>query len=169
MTIEDDGSPSESVRPVDLGPLSDHVGFLLGQAQKEVFRSFVDAFRDLDIKPHQYGMMTVIERNPGIKPSQIGEALDLLRANVGPAIRVLEKRGLIRRRKDARDGRAYGVELTQQGRNMLGIMRDVHDEHERHVRLALESEEIPALLRQLRSIATRLEEDRRRRSPQKET
>lgn len=154
---------------VDLGPLSDHVGFLLGQAQKAVFRSFVDAFRHLDIKPHQYGMMTVIERNPGIKPSQIGEALDLLRANVGPAIRVLEKRGLIRRRRDARDGRAYGVELTERGHAMLEIMRDVHDEHERRVRLALDGAEIPVLVRQLRSIAARLEADRLSRSPQKET
>lgn len=154
-----DKMPSlENAQDVDLGPLTGHVGFLLRQAQKAVFRSFIERFRDLDIKPHQYGMMTVIERNPGIKPSQIGEALDIQRANVGPALRVLEARVFIQRRKDRRDRRAYGVELTEDGRAILKIMRKVHAEHERDIRQALDKAGVPVLLEQLQSIVDRLDE-----------
>src|ERR1700675_4312052 len=56
---------------VDLGPLPDLIGFMLRRAQIAVFHEVFRLFSQVDIRPAQFSVLTVIERNPGLTQSQV--------------------------------------------------------------------------------------------------
>ena len=56
---------------IDLGPLPELIGYVLRRAQLVVFQDFFGAFAPFDIRPAQFSVLTVIERNPGLTQSQV--------------------------------------------------------------------------------------------------
>jgi DNA-binding MarR family transcriptional regulator len=71
---------------------------VLRRAQLAVFQDFFMAFAPFDIRPAQYSVLTVIERNPGLTQSQVAEALGIKRTNFVGMLDALEARGLTERR-----------------------------------------------------------------------
>ena len=89
-----------AARPdIDLGPLPELIGYVLRRAQLVVFQDFFAAFAPFDIRPAQFSVLTVIERNPGLTQSQVAEALGIKRTNFVGMLDELEKRGLAERRQ----------------------------------------------------------------------
>jgi hypothetical protein len=61
-------TPSDSVRrPVEIGPLSGKVGYVLRRAQLSVFDEIIAAFAELDLRPAQYSVLVLLEHAPGLK------------------------------------------------------------------------------------------------------
>jgi len=56
---------------IDLGPLGDSVGYLMRRAQVAIFQRFFELFAEFDIRPAQYSILTVIERNPGLSQTRL--------------------------------------------------------------------------------------------------
>src|SRR6516165_10099516 len=104
-----------SRRAIDLGPLPGLSGFVLRLAQLAVFGDFIEACRRFDIRPAQYSVLTVIDYNPGINQTELSSALGIKRANLVGLIDDLECRGLVQRRRAARDRRTFGMFLTDRG------------------------------------------------------
>lgn len=122
---------------IDFGPLPDLVGYALRRAQLAVFKDFMQAFLAEDIRPTQYGVLTVIERNPGLTQSQVAEALGIKRANFVPLLDGLEARGLAERRPAAGDRRSYALTLTQAGEAMMARLHAINRNHEGRITAAL--------------------------------
>jgi DNA-binding MarR family transcriptional regulator len=101
--------------PVDLGPLGDSFGYLLRRAQVVVFQRFFDLFAEFDIRPAQYSVLTVIERNPGLSQTRLADALGIKKTNLVAIIDILEQRGLARRRPTENDRRSHALFLTPRG------------------------------------------------------
>ena len=95
------GSRKNAKTPVDLGPLPELIGYVLRRAQLAVFQDFFAAFAPFDIRPAQFSVLTVIERNPGLTQSQAAEALGIKRTNFVGMLDELETRGLAARRQTA--------------------------------------------------------------------
>src|SRR6201981_3557870 len=89
--------PNSSSETIDLGHLPELVGYALRQAQLSVFRDFLRAFSRFNIRPVQYGILTVIERNPGLKQQHVCQALGIRRANFVTLLNDLALRGLAKR------------------------------------------------------------------------
>ena len=68
-----------------------------------MFRDFFAVFAPFDIKPAQYSILTIIERNPGLKQAQVCDALGIKRTNFVAMIDELERRGLVRRAESPGD------------------------------------------------------------------
>ena len=66
---------------------------MLRRAQLIVFQDFFAAFAPFDIRPAQFSVLTVIERNPGLTQSQVAAALGIKRTNFVGMLDELEKRG----------------------------------------------------------------------------
>src|SRR5271163_2280086 len=96
----------------DLGPLPALVGYALRRAQLAVFQDFVETMAALDVRPAQFSVLLLIERNPGVNQTQISEALGIKTANLAVMLNALEARGLAKRRPDALDRRAHALHLT---------------------------------------------------------
>jgi len=117
----------------DLGPLPALVGYALRRAQLAVFQDFVETMAALDVRPAQFSVLLLIERNPAINQAQIGEALGIKPANLAVMLNALAARGLAERRPGARDRRTHALRLTATGR---ALMRQLHArvaDHERRM------------------------------------
>src|SRR5690606_10861510 len=91
-----DGS-GDGAAEIELGPLPDLAGYVLRRAQLAVFQDFWRNFAAFDIRPAQHAVLIVIERNPGLRQSQISSALNIKRANLVALLDSLESRGLAKR------------------------------------------------------------------------
>ena len=125
---------------IDLGPLPELIGYVLRRAQLTVFQDFFAAFAPFDIRPAQFSVLTVIERNPGLTQTKVAEALGIKRTNFVGMLDELEKRGLAERRQAARDKRSYALYLTADGAALMRKLRPVLKAHESRM-VALVGEE----------------------------
>lgn len=122
------------VPAVDLDVLGDALGFLLKRAQMAVFHDFIRSFTDEDIRPAQFSVLVVIERNPGLRQSQVSQILSIKRTNFVPLLDGLEARGLVKRKPAPTDRRSHALHLTTKGRALTTRLRARWAEHEQRVR-----------------------------------
>ena len=146
---------------VDLGPLPELIGYVLRRAQLVVFQDFFAAFAPYDIRPAQFAVLTVIERNPGLTQSQVAAALGIKRTNFVGMLNVLETRGLAERRQAARDRRSYALYLTTDGASLMRKLRPVLKTHESRMIAKVGADGRDRLLALLHEIADGQPDERR--------
>jgi DNA-binding MarR family transcriptional regulator len=115
---------------VDLGNLPGLIGYMLRRAQLAVFQDFARTYAKFGIRPAQYAVLTIIERNPGLKQKDVSEALGIKRANFVAMCDELEKLGLAMRRQVATDRRSYALHLTRKGELLMKKLHAANREHE---------------------------------------
>jgi DNA-binding MarR family transcriptional regulator len=118
---------------VKMTPLSGYVGYALRRAQGVIFADFNHALAELGLRPGQFAVLVMIDRNPGTSQSSVSAALGIQKANFVATIADLEKRGLVRRRKSSTDGRTYSLGLTPRGRTQLQRAVELQSVHEARV------------------------------------
>jgi DNA-binding MarR family transcriptional regulator len=138
---------------IDLGPLPDLIGYVLRRAQLVTFQDFFAAFAPFDIRPAQFSVLTVIERNPGLTQSQVAEALGIKRTNFVGLLDALEARGLTERRPAARDKRSYALYLTAEGAALMRRLKPVLKAHETRMIAKVGEEGRATLIALLQEIA----------------
>ncbi|HKE45637.1 MAG TPA: MarR family winged helix-turn-helix transcriptional regulator [Steroidobacteraceae bacterium] len=109
------GSP----RSVDLTPLAGSIGYTVRRAQMALFADFVTSLREVNLRPGQFGVLLVVQGNPGLSQSDVCAALGFQKANLVPLISGLEERGLLVRKAGVQDRRSYALHLTARGRALL--------------------------------------------------
>ena len=137
---------------IDLGPLPHLVGYMLRRAQLAVFQDFWRGYEPFDIRPAQYAVLIVIERNPGLRQSQISSALNIKRANLVALLDSLESRGLAKREPVATDRRSYALHLTDDGAALMRQLAELNAVHEARVNSIIGEPGRQELLRLLHGI-----------------
>lgn len=82
----------------------------------ELERTSVRLLRELGISAQQRLIVRGIGEFPGVPPAQLAERLRLDSGTVSAALRRLEAKELVERRRDARDSRRITLELTERGK-----------------------------------------------------
>jgi DNA-binding MarR family transcriptional regulator len=123
----DSGAPDREVR---FGPLTDYVGYMLRRAQMSTVAGFLDALKDVDLRPTQFAVLTIINENPGIRQTEVCSALGIQKANFVPLLNELQRRGLAVRKPGVADRRSSALHLTAQGEAMLQRARALHSAYE---------------------------------------
>ena len=113
-----------------LGLLPGLVGYRLRMAQLALFDDFARALRGHDVSPGRFGVLVLIEANPGLAQGQLAEAMHLNRSTIVTTIDALERRGLVERRPVAGDRRANALWLTGAGQALLDVLKPRVAEHE---------------------------------------
>jgi DNA-binding MarR family transcriptional regulator len=142
----------DGAQDIDLGPLPNLAGYMLRRAQLAVFQDFWRGYAPFDIRPAQYAVLIVIERNPGLRQSQISSALNIKRANLVALLDSLESRGLAKRVPVASDRRSYALHLTEQGTALMQKLAEVSAEHEARVGAVIGETGRKELLRLLQGV-----------------
>jgi DNA-binding MarR family transcriptional regulator len=91
-----------------------------------------------------------IGRHPGISSGQLAAALHLDAGTISTALARMERKGLLRRRRDPADGRRVMLELTPIGRR---LDRPTANTVESAVQRLIDSAEPPAIDRSLALLA----------------
>ncbi len=107
--------PDNEMPHAAAAPIAGTLGLALRRAQAAVTEDFTARFGAEDIRPIQFAVLHLLQRNPGIRQSQASLALDVKRTNFVPLLDELERRGLLERRRVADDRRAAALHLTAAG------------------------------------------------------
>jgi len=138
--------------PPGRGVLEALVGYHLRRAQIAVFLDFAAAMGALRLTPGQFGVLALIQANPGMSQSALGCAMGVDRSTVVTVIDRLEGRGLVRRHPSATDGRRYALRLSPLGLRRFAEALKRVDKHERRVARRLNAQERKSLVELLRRV-----------------
>ncbi len=146
------GEPGVTKSDTALGMLPDLLGYNLRRAQVVVFQDFMKSLKALNLTPGQFGVLQIVKANPGLKQTDLANALNVDRSTVVGVIDRLQGRGLLRRVRTENDRRSYALHLTDVGRDSLRkAERDVL-RHEDRIADRLDAEERQALIGLLRKL-----------------
>jgi DNA-binding MarR family transcriptional regulator len=68
-----------------------------------------------DLTPRQYAVLVTVAENEGLSQTRLIERTGIDRSTVSDIVRRMIKKGLVRRRRTHKDGRAYSLKLTEDG------------------------------------------------------
>ena len=103
-------------RLLDDSDVSQVIGYRLAQASistTELFGQLVGG--PLDLRPVEYTVLSIINRNPGVSGGSIARFLAMTASNVVAWLTRLEEKGLVKRESSASDGRRQSLRTTAEG------------------------------------------------------
>ena len=105
-------------------PLASAPGFLLSWNGQRTAHLFAEALRPLGLRPHHFGVLTLIASEPGRTQQELVDRSMIDPSTMVKLIDELEERGLAERRVDPQDRRRRAVHLTDKGRATLERAQD---------------------------------------------
>lgn len=145
------GSDEAPSTGVDAAVLDELVGYNLRCAYAIQLQRFASALGPLKIRPVQFSILALVYRNPKIKQSVLGRALDIKRANIVTLLDELEQRRLLRRERSRTDRRSHVIDLTPAGTRVIVKALDRHARLEEDISHRLGARNTEKLLQLLRS------------------
>lgn len=132
--------------------------YLLTVAQRRLQR-WMAAQPESEVTPAQAGLLFILGRQDGILMGEAGAGLDLGPAGISGLVDRTAAAGLVVRRADREDGRAFRVWLTPQGRAALTRAKVAAAEVNAALTEGFSPEEIDVVARWLTSIQAKFPRD----------
>ena len=107
--------------------MSDILGFLIGDVSRLMRRRFDERARAIGVTRAQWRALTKLSRAEGINQGGLAEALEVEPITLCRMIDRLEEAGLVERRRDPSDRRAWRIFLTDKARPMIEQLNVVAD------------------------------------------
>lgn len=104
---------------VDLGTMSESLGFLLRLAQIDAFSRLYADDGLSETTVGELSILHVISRNPGIRQGVVGRTLRIKRAHMTKIVHGIEAKGLLTSTTPPQDRRAVALTLTDAGQSFL--------------------------------------------------
>ncbi|KQW19088.1 MarR family transcriptional regulator [Afipia sp. Root123D2] len=140
--------------PLQIGELSERLGYLLKRAQLKIFEDFIRCVEPLQLTPAQFSVLLLLDKNPGRNQTEIATTLGILRPNFVAMLDGLESRELCIRIRSTNDRRSHILQLTDKGRAVLARAKKlVAIKHEARLSELLGEDNREALLAMLDKIA----------------
>ena len=130
-----------------------HSGYLLGQAWRAQLGAMAIALRPHGLTPWQYGVLSVLAREPGASGADLARATHTTPQAMSGVLATLERESLIERRPHPTHGRILQATLTSEGQRRLEAANPAVRALER----GLTADEIAAVKSWLVTSAQRLE------------
>ncbi len=141
---------------VDYDLLQTLLGYALRRSQLAVFQHFAQSMSarasDDRVSPGEFGVLVLVEANPGINQTSLANAVGADRSTMVPIIDRLEKRGLLERQAMPGDRRAHALRLAKSGKERMQRFRATVIEHEAKIGGDLSAAERAVLLDLLRRL-----------------
>ncbi len=139
---------------LQLGELSEQLGYVLKRAQLKVFENFLRCMASLQLTPAQFSVLLLVEKNPGRNQTEIASTLGILRPNFVAMLDNLESRDLCARIRSTNDRRSHILVLTDKGKAVLTRAKKlVATKHEARLNELLGQANREALIEMLSKIA----------------
>ncbi|MCA1361574.1 MarR family transcriptional regulator [Bradyrhizobium sp. IC3069] len=139
---------------LQLGELSEQLGYVLKRAQLKVFENFLRCMASLQLTPAQFSVLLLVEKNPGRNQTEIASTLGILRPNFVAMLDNLESRDLCARIRSTNDRRSHILVLTDKGKAVLARAKKlVATKHEARLNDLLGQANREALIGMLAKIA----------------
>lgn len=145
--------------PTEPAPVSDatlrrFAGYHMKRAFNVVQADLTQTLRPFRLRMLTYSALTLIVDNPGLRQSQLAEALAIERPNLVLIVDQLEARDLIQRDRDPSDRRAHALIPTRAGQRLCDRALVAVSKHEERLFGFLGGQERAVLLRALQQVET---------------
>ena len=107
--------------------MSDNLGFLMADVSRLIRRRFDERARLIGATRAQWRTLVVLSRNEGINQGGLAELLEVEPITLCRMIDRLEEAGLVERRRDPGDRRAWRIHLTAKAGPVLEKVRAIAD------------------------------------------
>ena len=107
--------------------MADQLGFLIGDVSRLLRRAFDVRARSIGVTRPQWKMLTTLSRHEGANQGRLADLLDVEAITLCRMIDRLEEAGLVERRPDPTDRRAWRIYLTEKARPILDELRSLAD------------------------------------------
>lgn len=122
------------------------------RAFNEIQSDLNAALGPIGLRMLSFSAMSIVADNPGLRQSQLAEALSIERPNAVVVVDELERKGLVLRGPAPGDRRAYALELTDIGQSLLVEAMEAVRAHDARMTAALSHTERQALIDALHKI-----------------
>lgn len=132
---------------LDQGILHGLLGRQLRVTHLAVFRAIEEQLTGIGITPQQFGLLVIVDRNPGARQTLIAKARGLDKSTLVPMIDRLERDNLLERRPLASDRRIRAIWITDRGREVLRQAEPIVQKGDDLIRAHLSDQELAELMR----------------------
>lgn len=136
--------------------MSDTLGFLIGDVSRLMRRRFDERARAIGVTRAQWHVLTKLARVEGINQGGLADLLEVEAITLCRMIDRLAEAGLVERRRDPHDRRAWRIYLTDKARPMIEQLRVIADALFDDATIGLGEGERTALVDSLTRIHTNL-------------
>ena len=117
---ESDGVQPVHLTAIDYGLLTTAIGYHLRHSQLAVANGFSAVLAERGLRPADFSVLVIVGGNPGLKQSDVAEALGIQRANFVAIVDSMEEKGLLVRRRSEEDR----LDMTEEGSRLLDSLSD---------------------------------------------
>lgn len=108
--------------------MSDSLGFLISDVSRLMRRRFDERARAIGVTRAQWRTLVVLSRNEGINQGGLADLLEVEPITLCRMVDRLAEAGLVERRRDPADRRAWRIHLTDAARPLLEQLRGIADQ-----------------------------------------
>ena len=141
-------------RPVTDRALRTLVGYNLKRAYNRLHADLMATLAPFGLRVMTYSALVMVRENPGLRPSQLAEALSIERANLVAIVEELARNGWLERRPNLADRRTHALHLTAEGAALCRRAGSAVGAHDRRMTEALAPEQRDVLIAMLARIET---------------
>ncbi len=135
------------------GAFADSAGFLLSKIGADASRRYRQRLAALDLEPHHAALLRYVASARGLSQQALADTLQVARSRMVVLVDDLEQRNLIERHRSLTDRRAYALQLTDDGRQLLERAMAIAREFEDELCQPLQADERHQLVAFLRRLA----------------
>jgi DNA-binding MarR family transcriptional regulator len=103
--------------------MSDGLGFLIGDVSRLLRRSFDERARGIGVTRPQWRMLSTLKRHEGSNQGALADLMDVEPITLCRMVDRLEESGLVERRANPADRRAWQLYLTPKGQALMDELR----------------------------------------------
>ena len=148
-------SPSQDtaeVTKVSDATMRDFVGYQIKRAFNVIQDDLAKTLKPFELRMLTYTALVLIVDNPGMRQSQLADAMDIERPNLVVIIDELERRELIVRDRVPTDRRAYALKATLAGRQLYEKSVAAVTAHEKQLLRGVDEDTIATVLDAMKAI-----------------
>lgn len=143
--------------------MKEGLGYLLGDIARLMRRRFDEMSRDLGVTSAQWRVLFTVSRNPGVNQGALAELLEVEPITTCRMVDRLEQAGLVERRPDPKDRRAWQLFLSDNAIPLLDRLKELGSELQLRALEGLDQQNIEALESHLQMIRNNLSTGAERR------
>lgn len=133
--------------------LDETLGLQIRLAQLRMFEHFAQNFTHIGLSVGEYSLLLAAGENPGVQQGALANFFMIKRSNMSKVMRALEKRGLIKREISPKDGRAFAIHLSAEGKDLVyGVIDEMDAYHQKPMPGLSEAEQLQ-LIKLLKKIS----------------
>jgi len=136
--------------------MTESFGFLVSDVSRLMRKRFDERARGIGATRAQWQTLTKLSRHEGINQGGLADLLEVEPITLGRMIDRLEESGLVERRSDPADRRAWRIYLTEKSRPLLGQLRGIADQMIEGALTGIEPEDRKRLMTLLETVHSNL-------------